>query len=148
MPVSTDVLAERIEASNDRVTEANNRLTEAIRDLTRKVDEGQKGFSDFKTEVAGELSSVRTSFKWTAWLATIVIGLVTSITSAVAVHQINAATDRAIRSEDRVADLIKSLKIRETTLKKSQGNPGPMPEPEYDNPNSSAVGPPRIYEPD
>jgi hypothetical protein len=55
--ISTEYLAEQIEASYDR-------LTKAIDDLTRKVDDGQKDFIQFRIDLTERLSAIQTSLSW------------------------------------------------------------------------------------
>ena len=76
MPTPTDVLAERIQETNERLGEqiresnqhlanqieaSNHRLTKAIDELVRKVDEGQKEFVKFRLDVTDKLSAIQES---------------------------------------------------------------------------------------
>ncbi len=73
--ISTEYLAEQIEASNTR-------LTKSLDDLTRKLEEGQKEFYQFRLELTDKLSAIQNSLAWAKGIAVLVVlpvvlGLVT-----------------------------------------------------------------------
>jgi hypothetical protein len=92
--ISTEYLAEQIEASNER-------LTKAIDDLTRKVEDGQKEFISFRLDLTDKLSAIRNSLSWAKGIAVLVA---LPVVFGVAAWSCKAA-DRAARIEESVIAL-------------------------------------------
>ena len=96
--LSTESLAEPIEASNDR-------LTKAIDDLTRKVEEGQREFAAFRIDLANKLSAIETGLSWAKGIAVLVV-LPSVFGLAAGSYK---AADRAARIEESVIVLKESV---------------------------------------
>jgi hypothetical protein len=77
---SNQHLADQIEASNDRLAETNQRLAAVTEELTRRVEDGQKAFMEFRVDVAEQLSSIRNSLSVAKWavavLTPVILGLI------------------------------------------------------------------------
>jgi hypothetical protein len=92
--ISTEYLAEQIEASNER-------LTRAIDELTRKVEKGQEEFISFRLDLTDKLSAIRNSMGWVKGIAALVI-----VPAALAIAAFSyKATDRAARLEESIIAL-------------------------------------------
>ena len=122
-------LASRVEASNDRLAETNQRLTGAINELTRKVEEGQKGYIDFRVELGKELSAIQNSLSWVKWIAmTLALPSITwlvvlsyqAIDRAARIEEsVVTLKDHAKEQDGRIAKLIELQMTRETSLRKN-----------------------------
>ena len=88
--ISTEYLAEQIEATNERIARG-------IEDLNRKADEGQKEFIAFRLDLTDKLSAIRNSLGWVKGIAVAVI-----VPSALAIAAFSyTALDRAARWKSR-----------------------------------------------
>jgi hypothetical protein len=105
--ISTEYLAEQIEATNER-------LTKAIEELTRKVDEGQKEFVNFRLDLTDKLSAIRNSMGWVKGLTALVI-----VPASLAIAAFSyKATDRAARLEESIIALRDHAKEQDARIAK------------------------------
>lgn len=100
--ISTEYLAEQIEASNER-------LTKAIEDLTRKVEEGQKEFVAFRLDVTKSVHDFGNDLKWVkrigAFVATL---LVAAIFGAGRVIWDASAVNAEVKQQGKVLEEVRS----------------------------------------
>jgi hypothetical protein len=88
---SNQHLADQIGASNDRLAETNQRLTEAIDRLAHRVEDGERGLTEFRVDVAEKFGAVNGAIerlggrldhslsvaKWTIGILTpVILGLI------------------------------------------------------------------------
>jgi uncharacterized protein (UPF0212 family) len=105
--ISTEYLAEQIEASNDR-------LTKAIEDISRKVDDSQKEFVHFRLDLTDKLSAIQNSLSWAKWItAMIVVPIVLGLAAFS-----YKATDRAARIEESIVALRDHAKEQDQRIAK------------------------------
>jgi hypothetical protein len=105
--ISTEYLAEQIEASNDR-------LTKAIDDLARKVEDGQKEFIQFRLDLTDKLSAIQNSLSWAKGIAVLVV---LPVVFGVVAWSYKAA-DRAARIEESVIALRDHAKDQDARIAK------------------------------